>query len=383
MKKATYNGEVTVFVYDVAGRVVAEYSNQVQQNGTSYLTQDHLGSTRAVTDKDGAIRSRHDYFPFGEEVGAGAAGRTPAQGYSGGDNVRQKFTGYEQDAETGLDYAQARYFSPNQGRFSSVDPSLESAEPERPQTWNRYTYVLNNPLKFVDPNGLRYVQRTLADGSIQYGWCATDECYNSAIDSGREGYQGWTAVTFDESKSFSYLATPGIGGERYSSYTLRPDGTNGYSRILNGGSAGVTTDWNAQFAIGGLLKGAMSALGGLLDAAAGAMSRAAATEATTQVATQATTQAATQAEGAAAKTASTAFGRSIQSLKQSLGAGDGLWRRVAAHAEQAAGRAYRGGTSMEEVFVNRQTGERIIRHTVVRGQQVLHETFRAYGKFGK
>ena len=49
VKKSTHNGEVTVFVYDAAGRVVAEYSNQVRYDGTSYLTQDHLGSTRAVT----------------------------------------------------------------------------------------------------------------------------------------------------------------------------------------------------------------------------------------------------------------------------------------------------------------------------------------------
>jgi hypothetical protein len=227
----------------------------------------------------------------------------------------------------------------------------------------------------VDPDGLRYVQRKLADGTVQYGWCATDECYTNAIDKKSKGYAGWTAVTFDESKPFEFLTVGGGGGERYSWYRLNPDGTNGHADVLDGYSRAMSTDWNAQLAIGGVLKGLMGALGGLIDAMAGG-----AAESTTQAAT---TQVATQAGGTATRTASSTFSGSIQSLKQSISSGDGVWRRVAAHAEQAAGRAYRGATSMEEVFVNRQTGERIVRHTIVRGQKVMHETFRASGKFGK
>jgi len=246
-----------------------------------------------VVDQTGSLAgvTRHDYFPFGEEIAAGVGGRTANQGYSQFDGNRKKWAQLERDDETGLDYAEARYYASTQGRFTSVDPMSESGEPERPQTWNRYAYVLNNPLSFIDPDGLRYVQRTLENGQIQYAWCATDECYNHAIDSKSKDYQGWSAVTFDESKPFEYT-TRGIGGNLYDSYRLNPDGTHGYARILDGGSAGVTTDWNAQFAIGGLLKGAMSALGGLLDAAAGALSRQAATQAATQATTQATTQAA-------------------------------------------------------------------------------------------
>lgn len=55
--------------------------------------------------------------------------------------------------ETGLDYFGARYLSSAQGRFISADPLLSSGHPLNPQTWNRYSYVLNNPLKFVDPDG--------------------------------------------------------------------------------------------------------------------------------------------------------------------------------------------------------------------------------------
>ncbi len=64
-----------------------------------------------------------------------------------------KFTGHERDAETGLDYMKARYYASAYGRFASVDPLARSASASLPQTWNRYTYTLNNPLKFVDPTG--------------------------------------------------------------------------------------------------------------------------------------------------------------------------------------------------------------------------------------
>jgi hypothetical protein len=90
----------TVFVYDAMGRLVAEYSNQVETKGTRYLTQGHLGITRAVTDaqgnahsENGAGGSRHDYFPFGEEISAGSGGRTSSQGTNAFDGVRVKFTG--------------------------------------------------------------------------------------------------------------------------------------------------------------------------------------------------------------------------------------------------------------------------------------------------
>src|SRR4051812_7069238 len=64
----------------------------------------------------------------------------------------QKFTGKERDQETGLDFFGARYMSAAQGRFTSPDPSTLSAFIDNPQTWNKYSYVYNNPLVFIDRN---------------------------------------------------------------------------------------------------------------------------------------------------------------------------------------------------------------------------------------
>ncbi|MCV4783163.1 hypothetical protein OFM36_27340, partial [Escherichia coli] len=61
---------------------------------------------------------------------------------------------YQRDNETGLDFAEARYYKNQHGRFTAVDPLLASGVPGNPQSWNRYIYVGNNPLFWVDPTGL-------------------------------------------------------------------------------------------------------------------------------------------------------------------------------------------------------------------------------------
>jgi RHS repeat-associated protein len=116
----------------------------------SYLTNDHLGSPRITTDANGNVFSRRDFHPFGEEVFTGQ--RTQGLGYAA-DNVRQKFTSYERDNESSLDFAQARYFSYNHGRFTSPDDFGNDSDLTDPQSWNKYAYVRNNPLNLVDPTG--------------------------------------------------------------------------------------------------------------------------------------------------------------------------------------------------------------------------------------
>ena len=153
VKKIDSSG-TTVFVYNVQGQLIAEYaSGSPSGSRTSYLTSDHLGSTRAVTDSNGLVKARHDYLPFGEEIQAGIGGRAAGQGYVA-DTFRQKFTQKERDNESGLDYFLARYYSSGQGRFCSTDSV--TVTPERfsdPQQFNAYAYTRNNPLRFVDPSG--------------------------------------------------------------------------------------------------------------------------------------------------------------------------------------------------------------------------------------
>jgi len=109
-----------------------------------------------IFDQSGSLAStsRHDYLPFGEELFAGTGARLTTMGYTNADGARQKFTLKERDTETGLDYFGARYYASTQGRFTSPDPLLSSGRPIHPQSWNRYSYVINQPLSLIDPDGL-------------------------------------------------------------------------------------------------------------------------------------------------------------------------------------------------------------------------------------
>ena len=77
--------------------------------------------------------------------------RTGALSYTT-DTIRQKFS-YERDNESESDFVQVRYYNLKHGRFAGVNPILSSATIYDPQTWNRYTYLSNSPLKYTDPLG--------------------------------------------------------------------------------------------------------------------------------------------------------------------------------------------------------------------------------------
>ena len=115
---------------------------EINQGDLRFYHLDHLGSVRQLTNVEADVAASYDYLPYGKEVGSSTA---PLQ-----------FTGHERDShgpgdEDNLDYMHARYYSPHLSRFVAVDPVLGDAAV--PQSWNRYTYALNNPGKYIDPTG--------------------------------------------------------------------------------------------------------------------------------------------------------------------------------------------------------------------------------------
>lgn len=241
--------ENIIFVYNAFGQMIAEYSNASQPNPNpqlNYLTTDHLGSPRIITDATGNVISRRDFLPFGEEIVANESNRIQALGYNFGDSTRQKFTTYERDTETGLDFAQARYYSSKHGRFTSVDPLMASASAVAPQTWNRYAYVGNNPLNIIDPTGMDYF-----DGS-EY-----------------PGFGDYNIFDFLQTPSWWYIGSNGVPqfGTGYTAENVvRPD--------ANGALVYPTVDGTFAF-LNPLANGAAPYLAGYATAAAAAAAGAA------------------------------------------------------------------------------------------------------------
>ena len=158
----------TVFAYDASGKLVAEYSTEQASSPTvNYTATDPLGSPRVITNKQGEVVSRRDFMPFGEEIAPDAAYRTAALKYGISDGVRQKFTGYQRDEETDLDFAEARYYYNDHGRFTAVDPLLASGKSANPQTFNRYAYTMNRPLILTDAKGLQSGKKAALEGIVR------------------------------------------------------------------------------------------------------------------------------------------------------------------------------------------------------------------------
>ncbi len=152
---------ITWYVYDAHGELAAEYPGTADTSActTCYVVADHLGSTRLKADSSGAAKDCHDYYPFGAEIVSSTAapmGRGGCYSTTGATGVL--FTGKIRDGETGssagggLDYFGARYMASAQGRFTS--PDLVGPDLLNPQTLNKYRYALNNPYRYVDPNGM-------------------------------------------------------------------------------------------------------------------------------------------------------------------------------------------------------------------------------------
>jgi RHS repeat-associated protein len=112
-------------------------------NAVNYYFADHLGTARIVANSSCTPVDDSDFYPFGGE-----------RVYLNSSPQNYKFTGKERDSESGLDNFGARYDASSLGRFMTPDPLMASAHVSNPQTWNRYSYALNNPLRITDPEGL-------------------------------------------------------------------------------------------------------------------------------------------------------------------------------------------------------------------------------------
>ena len=100
--------------------------------------------------------------------------------------VRSRCTGKERDSESGLDNFGARYNSSSMGRFMSPDPANVGASLDIPQSWNAYSYVLNNPLNYIDPSGMDCIH--INNDTGEYEGFDSGDCDNSTEEKANSGY---------------------------------------------------------------------------------------------------------------------------------------------------------------------------------------------------
>ena len=145
-----------------------------------FYLKDHLGSVRVVVNGNGEVKERNDYYAFGA--------RQPRTDYPVSDNV-YKYNGKEEQITGDLDYLDygARMYDASVGRWFSADPLGESYTDISP-----YTYCVNNPIRMIDPNGMKItdalweqIDRLMKE--INRKWMWYEDRINNLICRMREG----------------------------------------------------------------------------------------------------------------------------------------------------------------------------------------------------
>jgi len=197
LSSVTVNGQTTQFIYDGDGNLVKKvkpdgsktlyiagiYEVDKTSGGTVtqtrtyypvggamrigstlyYILKDHLGSASVMTDASGTTVGEDRFYPYGE-----------TRFTTGTMNTDKLFTGQREQTGLGIYYYGARFYSPKLGRFLSPDSLVPN--PINPQSLNRFSYVRNNPLRYVDPTGHA---ETCGDAYEQCGHTPPPTCSSS------------------------------------------------------------------------------------------------------------------------------------------------------------------------------------------------------------
>ena len=155
--RKTVGGTTTYFFYGQLG-LMSEFSTSSFLSSASgaaatdrlrYRIGEPTGTAVLVTDSAGTVRENNRILPYGEPW-------TPVPPTLSVND--RKFTTYQHDDESGLDYAMARYYARGMGRFLTPDPGNAGASLDDPQSWNPYMYAAGDPINNVDPSGTNYYE---------------------------------------------------------------------------------------------------------------------------------------------------------------------------------------------------------------------------------
>jgi RHS repeat-associated protein len=197
-----------------------------------YMLGDHLGSASVVTNTSGTIVGEDRFYPFGETR------------FTTGTMFTDKlYTGQREITGLGIYHYGARFYSPKLGRFLSADTVVP--DPYNPQYLNRFSYVLNNPLRYTDPTGHRvcedYQGSCLSENQVT-------RRYTSDLQARRRRARNrLVPITPTQSNTGSYINVPVSGGSTSNIYVPAPGGS--IVNIYVPGAGGMFIDINVPVSI--------------------------------------------------------------------------------------------------------------------------------------
>jgi len=261
VKKSSSSGSWTVYVGDIyekhedgsyvtyywaLGRRIASRSHTGpgDPGAVLYYLADHLGSSTQILDSGGTLLESVKYYPYGSVRAGGMTG------------TDKKFTGQQEEGTAfGLyDYG-ARFYGTKLGRFLSADPLVVS--PGDPQMLDRYAYVRNNPLNYIDPSGLSMVIV-----------CGTNQnCEGKGADLGTIDSYFWYAMAYWV--GHEGLSAAAALGDWVALRSLAASGYSPKTQLAATGVAFLSTAENGTAVFGKIIANAIPGLGGAAGAIAG------------------------------------------------------------------------------------------------------------------
>jgi RHS repeat-associated protein len=219
----------------------------VQQ--TRYLHRDHLRSVAGVTDESGAVVESYSYDVWGKRRNSNW---TDAASQLFSTQTPRGYTGHEQLDHASLVHMNGRVYDPNIGRMLSPDPFVQFAGYS--QSFNRYSYVLNNPLSATDPSG--YMAESIVAGPWGFIAAAIRGIFGRSKMRGRpmSAWEMSQARTWTEDDIMGMLLSqdtidavvPGANGTVYNSTS--PPGHSPYSTASADGQGYMGTVWGRAYA---------------------------------------------------------------------------------------------------------------------------------------
>ncbi len=188
----------TKFKRYLDGHAIHDVGDSV--NEISYVHTDHLGSMDVFTDELGNVKERLSFDTFGQRRNSldWSGSLTSELLQSIADITKRGYTGHEHIDHASVVHMNGRIYDPITGRFMQADPIIQ--EVKNSQNYNRYSYVLNNPLSYTDPTGYSFFTSGPGGNSPGAGQGATVEQEKPKDKAGDFSGEDGTVVKLDGSK---------------------------------------------------------------------------------------------------------------------------------------------------------------------------------------
>lgn len=250
---------VTTMRRHITGEVVVEHklgsAGNITASTTHYQLLDHLGSILAVYDASGTTTENHSFNAWGQRRDLASLNALPD--YSGVTSVITRgYTGHEHADRFRVIHMNGRIYDPHLGRFLQADPYVQFRNST--QSYNRYSYVLNNPLRYTDPSGY-FLKKLFKNKAFRVVAAAVASYFT----------YGWASGFFDAAFASSGLFTTTVGA---SSGTLTAGAASfslAGSTVVSGVAVGAFSGAAAGFVGGTIMTGSFK--GGVKSAFSGAL----------------------------------------------------------------------------------------------------------------